>query len=76
MLQTLTDVTPNELQKMASKSNNKIEKLTSTVATMQEAFGVTPHNNNKTYLQQAIEIYPEILNDPYTKENIKQIKNL
>lgn len=74
MLQTLTDVTPNELQKMASKSNNKIEKLTSTVATMQEAFGVTPHNNNKTYLQQAIEIYPEILNDPYTKENIKQIK--
>lgn len=74
MLQTLTDITPNEIQRLTLKSNDKIEKLTSTVKAMQEAFGVTPYNKKKTYLQQAIEIYPEILNDPYTKENIKQIK--
>lgn len=74
MLQTLTDITPNEISSLCFKSNTKIERLTSTVKAMQEAFGVTPNSKSKTYLQQAISIYPEILNDVYTKETIKQIK--
>lgn len=75
MLQTLVDITPSEIQTLALKSNRKIENLTSTVKSMQEAFGVTDKSTKfKTYLQEAIHLYPEILNDPYTKETIKQIK--
>lgn len=75
MLQTLTDITPLEIQKLSQKSNNKIINLTSTVRSMMDVFGVTEYNINKTALQKSIEIYPEILNDNYTKIIITEIKN-
>lgn len=75
MMQTLVDMDTKELEKIAKKSTRKLNDLTSTVKSMLEAFGVTRFNNNKTYLQQALEIYPEMLNDIYTKETLRQIKN-
>lgn len=75
MMQTLVDMNPTELKTIAKKSTKKLNNLTSTVKSMLEAFGVTKFNNNKTYLQQALEIYPEMLNDVYVKDVIRQIKN-
>lgn len=75
MMQTLVDMSPSELKTVAKKSIRKLNNLTSTVKSMLEAFGVTTFNNNKTYLQQALEVYPEMLSDVYMKEVIRQIKN-
>jgi hypothetical protein len=42
---------------------------------MKSAFGVTPYNNNMTYLQKSINLYPTLLNDEYIKVTLREIKN-
>lgn len=74
MMQTLTDMTDDELRKIAKFSIEKLNNLATTVKSMLEAFNVTKYNTNKTYLQQAIEIYPELLSDIYAKEVLRGIK--
>ena len=74
MLQTLNNMTVSELEKIASKSNDKLLNIVSSVKTMLEVFGVTKFNTNKTHLQQALEIYPEMLTDPYIRDILKKIK--
>lgn len=74
MIQTLTDMTDDEIMEISRISRKKLDGLSSTVNSMLEAFGVTPYNQNKTYLQQALEIYPELLNDVYCKDVLKSIK--
>lgn len=74
MIQTLTDMTENEIKSISKLSVKKLDELATTVKSMLYAFGVTPFNQNKTWLQQALEIYPELLQDIYTKETIRQIK--
>lgn len=74
MIQTLTDMTDDEIMEISRMSRKKLNELSSTVKSMLEAFGVTSYNQNKTYLQQALEIYPELLNDVYCKEVLKSIK--
>ena len=74
MLQTLTDITDNELKVLIKESQNRIDNIATSVNTMLRCFGVSEYNKNKTYLQQALELYPELLSDCYTKEILKQIK--
>ena len=74
MLQTLTDITDNELKVLIKESQNRIDNIATSVNTMLRCFGVSKYNKNKTYLQQALELYPELLSDCYTKEILKQIK--
>ena len=74
MIQTLNDMTDSEIMNLTRKSRKKIERMSTTVKSMLEAFGVTKYNHNKTYLQQALSIYPELLNDTYTKDVLRQIK--
>lgn len=74
MLQTLTDITDEELTELASESVDRVRNIASDRETMLKAFGVTPYNKKKTPLQQALEIYPELLSDVYTKEVLKDIK--
>lgn len=74
MLQTLTDMTEDELTYLAGKTIRYIRKIGTDKKTMLKVFGVTKGNTNKTYLQQAIELYPALLDDVYTKEVLKDIK--
>ena len=74
MLQTLIDTTDEELIDISEKTNNDILKLYSDRVTMLKVLGVTKENTNKNYMQQALEIYPELLNDTYNKEILKQAK--
>lgn len=74
MLQTLTDITDDELKYLSTKSVQRIKNLSTDRDTMLKVFGVVKSNTNKTYLQQALEIYPELLSDTYTREILKQIK--
>lgn len=74
MLQTLTDVTHEELKVLCEDTNYQIENIGKDKKTMLRVLGVTKGNRNKNYLQQALEIYPELLNDTYSKEILKQVK--
>lgn len=75
MLQTLTDVSEDDAHKLAAKSVDRITNLCSSEDSMKEALGVTPYNTNPTAFQEAVRIYPNLLNDTYAKDTIRSIKN-
>lgn len=75
MLQTLTDITDEEIDSIIDKSNSKLNNLCSSINSMKSAFGITPYNDNMTYLQQAINLYPDLMNDEYIKVTLREIKN-
>lgn len=75
MIQTLTDITDKEIEELIKPSKQTLQYLTKDKKTMLRVFGVTKSNENKTYLQQALEIYPELLQDEYCKNVLRQIKN-
>ena len=74
MLQTLTDITDDELEKICQKTITNIMNVGRDRETMLRILGVTEYNTNKNYVQQALEIYPELLQDTYSKEILKQTK--
>jgi len=62
------------LGKIANKTNSNISDIGRKRGTMLRILGVTKANTNKNYLQQALEIYPELLEDTYCREVLKQTK--
>ena len=74
MLQTLTDITDKEIDRIIKKSQDKLQNIC-TLNGMKDAFGITPYNNNLTPLQQAINLYPTLLNDEYIKATLREIKD-
>lgn len=74
MLQTLTNITDEELTGLASRSVEKIRKIASDKDTMLNVFGATEQFKDKNHFQECLHIYPELLSDPYTKEMLRQIK--
>lgn len=74
MLQTLSDMSEDELKTIAGDTINDILKISSDKDTMLRILGATKTNKNKTYVQRAIEMYPSMLNHPYSKEIIKSKK--
>ena len=77
MLQTLTEATDDEIDKIIKKSNDKLKNLCSSIQSMKSAFGITPDscNDNMTYLQRAINLYPDLMNDEWLKIILRQIKD-
>lgn len=75
MLQTLTDITDDEIKKLSKRSVKKITTLCDSVEHMQRVLGITPYNNKMTPFQEAVKIYPNLLNDTYAKDTIRDIKN-
>ena len=75
MLQTLTDITDEEILEIAKPSIDQLNNLCSSVDNIKEVFGVTPYNTNKTSFQKAIDLYPDILNDEYAKFHLRSIKD-
>lgn len=74
MLQTLTNITDEELLSISSKTKNSIMDIGRDKNTMLRVLGVVDSNQNKNYFQQALDAYPELLNDTYSKEILKQVK--
>ncbi|WP_257219415.1 hypothetical protein [Paenibacillus sp. LK1] len=75
MLQTLTDMTEEELRKISQKTVDKIRAIGSDKKTMLSVMGVNDSNTNKNHYQKALEIYPELLKDAHSKESLKKIKS-
>jgi len=75
MLQTLTDITDEEIDQIIYESNNELTTLCDSVENMQKIFGITPYNDNKTPFQKCLELYPALMNDEYVKSKIRDMKN-
>lgn len=75
MLQTLTDITDDEIHMLAAKSIQKITNICNSQETMKEALGITPYNTRPTPFQQAVKMYPALLNDTYVKDMLREIKD-
>jgi len=74
MLQTLSDMTDEELEKITERTRRHILNIGNDRKTKLRLLGVTKANTKKNNLQQAIEIYPELLRDNYCKEILKSVK--
>ncbi|MEH7393322.1 hypothetical protein, partial [Bacillus sp. JJ1474] len=74
MLQTLTDISDDELQEIASSTTNDIRNLGRDRETTLRIMGASDDNERKNYFQQALSLYPNLLNDKHTKEAIKKKK--
>ncbi|WP_257984986.1 hypothetical protein [Bacillus sp. T33-2] len=74
MLQTLTSISDTELEQLATATNNDICSIGSDKATMLRILGATRTNKRKNYYQEALLIYPELLNDDHSKKIIKDKK--
>lgn len=75
MLQSLTDVTDDEIIDIAGKSIDKLKNICSSIDSIKNVFDIGPYNANKTAFQRCIEIYPELLNDEYAKSHLRRIKD-
>jgi hypothetical protein len=74
MLQTLTDITNEEIEKITHKTINKINNIGNDKRIMLKLLGANKENYKKNYYQRALEIYPELLKDKHNKEILKNIK--
>lgn len=75
MLQTLTNITDEEIDLLTQKSVDRINNVCNSKETMMDILGITPYNTNMTGFQKAIKIYPALLNDTYAKDVIREVKN-
>lgn len=74
MLQTLYDLSDDEISSLVKDTQEKINNIGTSVDTMLQTLGVTKYNTNKNYFQESLLIYPELLRDKYTKDMISQAK--
>src|SRR5699024_6420698 len=74
MLQTLTDISDKELEKISQSTVDDILNIGSDKETMLRVLGATESNPFTNSFQEALMIYPELLNDVHAKEVIKDVK--
>ncbi|MFF2090181.1 hypothetical protein [Paenibacillus sp. NPDC058174] len=74
MIQTLSDFTDEELVQISEKSRNEIKSIGTNYKTMLKVLGVDKTKPSLNHFQQAVNIYPEILTDTYSRAILKQIK--
>lgn len=75
MLQTLTDITDEEVDLLTRRSADKIKNICTSKETMMNVLGIKPSNSNPTPFQEAVKLYPELLSDVYAKDTIREVKN-
>ncbi|WGT37968.1 hypothetical protein QH639_19390 [Lysinibacillus sp. 1 U-2021] len=74
MLQTLTDVSNQELKEISQATSEDILKVGNDKETMLRILGATDTNKKKNHFQTALTLYPELLNDEHSKKVIKDKK--
>lgn len=75
MVQTLSDMTDDEIDYLIEKTSNKILNIANDKDVIFDVLGITDYNKNKNYLQKAIESYPPLLTDSYTRKTLRQVKD-
>ena len=74
MLQTLSDVKDEEIEKIIRKTKEDIEKIGNDYQATMRILGATEYNKTPNYFQEALMIYPELFRDTYHKDILKQTK--
>ncbi|WP_205135909.1 hypothetical protein [Virgibacillus halotolerans] len=74
MIQTLSDITDEELDEISQSTIEDIIEIGSDKETMLRVLGANEGNPRKNYFQKALEMYPELLNDIHAKQSIKDVK--
>ena len=75
MLQTLTNITDEEIDLLTNKSTERITSVCNSKETMMDILGITPYNQNLTPFQKAVKLYPPLLSDTYAKDVIREVKD-
>lgn len=75
MLQTLTNITDDEIDLLTHKSSERITNVCISRETMMDILGITPYNENMTPFQKSVKLYPPLLSDTYAKDVIREVKN-
>lgn len=80
MMQTLYDASEEEVEELCASANKRITSLTDSVENMLWFFHAVNDDNevrviNSSYFEKSLGIYPELLNDPATKQDLKDCKN-
>ena len=74
MLQTLSDMTDEEIGQITKQTVDEIETIGSDYQITMRLLGATDYNKDKSYFQEALTIYPELFKDQYSREVLKQTK--
>lgn len=74
MLQTLSDMKDNEIQRLIKQSVEEIESIGNNYQTTMRLLGATEYNKNPSWFQEALMVYPELFRDPYCRDILKQTK--
>lgn len=74
MIQTLTDISDEELEKISDSTVDDILKIGSDKETILRVLGATKTNQRKNYFQESLVLYPELLNDEHSKQIVKDKK--
>jgi hypothetical protein len=74
MLQSLTDVSDEELFEISKDTIEDIMNISSDKAVMLKVLAATESNNRKNSFQESLFMYPELLNDVHSKQTIKNKK--
>lgn len=70
MWQTLLDIKDEEIEYFTNPIDYFVTKAYSDKDTMLKILGADANNKSKNYMQQALEIYPELLKDSYIKDQL------
>ena len=73
-IQSLTDMSEKEIDKLIKPTVEDIEKIGNDYQTTLRLLGVNDYNPNPSYIQQALKIYPELMRDQYNREILKDVK--
>ena len=74
MLQTLSDMTDAEIERISAKTIDEIQSIGQDYQTTMRLLGATEYNRNRSPMQEALMLYPELFRDVYNKEILKQTK--
>lgn len=74
MLQSLTDITDEEIAAIAEKSVTQIANICDSVENVKSALGISVYNELSP-LQKSIRLYPNLLSDPFITSQLKDIKD-
>ena len=78
MLQTLYNATDDEIKDMCKVSNKKIQSISDSLENALDFFGVNLDEQDvskKDWFQKSLKIYPELLTDPASKDDLRDLKN-
>ena len=67
MLQTLSDMTDNEIDRIISKTAQEIDDVGKDYQVTMRLLGATENNRYKSAMQEALLIYPELFKDSYNR---------